>query len=104
MTGTKAFALALTALLLLGVSARAAAEGVQRTIWVDAAWIDLDQEETLAWLLEQPAQRLVVVCFSGGQTLFPTQDKFFPQLPRYRGSNQDALAVLLARAHQRGKT
>ncbi len=81
--------------------APAAAQGVQRTLWLDAAEIDLADPKAVAKALDQPVQRLVVSCFVGGETVFPTQSRLFPQMAAYRG--KDVLRPFLAQAAARGK-
>jgi hypothetical protein len=95
------FAASLTLLLMLGEPVPA--QGVRQTLWIDARTLDLDDPTVRATLLAQPAQRLIVSCLEGGETIIPNQTGMFPQAALYRGK-PDPLAALLAAAQEKGRS
>jgi hypothetical protein len=74
---------------------------IRQAVVVDPWKINLADEKVLAAFVDSPTDRLIVSCFSHGETLYPTQSLLFQQTREHAGKPD--LGVLLSRAHARGK-
>src|SRR4051794_21628288 len=94
-----------TALLLFFTCAvaDANAQAIRRALWVEPEQINLADPKVVERILDQPAERIVVSYFVGGETLVANQTNFFPQMPAYERKG-DVLTPLVQKAQAKGKS
>lgn len=72
----------------------------QRSLLISSFSINLSDNRIVNQLLQQPVDRIILPCFVGGETIFPTHSELFHETSRYRNRG-DVLQVLLKKAHTR---
>ena len=72
---------------------------IKRTLWIDPSEINLSRPQVVRQILSQPVDRIIISCFTDGQSLFASNSSEVNQMRMYKG-RKDVLNPLIKVAHQ----